>query len=105
MATCVETLSCLPDEFMGIWRLYELQYNMPVSIMLAMLVGMIVLAIYVHTRSMAHLAVLGIYSLSIFATMWASDAFFESQIETAWYVIAIAVATVVVTMILRMVKE
>lgn len=103
--TCVETLTCFPTGFMEMWEIYELQYGVPVAVMLGLLVGIIIMAIYVHTRSMAHLAVMGIYALTIFSTMWASNEFFEGQIETAWYVIGVAVATVVVVLVLRLVKE
>lgn len=105
MATCVETMTCWPETLMEIFRLYTYQYDIPVAVILGFFVGIIILAIYVHTRSLAHLAVMGIYSLSIFATMWASDAFFESQIHTAWYVIALAMASVVVLLVLKLVKE
>lgn len=87
------------------WEIYELQYGVPVAVMLGLLVGIIILAIYVHTRSMAHLAVMGIYALAIFSTMWASNAYFESQINIAWYVVAVAIASVIVMLVLRMIKE
>jgi hypothetical protein len=90
---------------MEMWEIYELQYGVPVAVMLGLLVGIIILAIYVHTRSMAHLAVMGIYALAIFSTMWASNAYFESQINIAWYVVAVAIASVIVMLVLRMIKE
>lgn len=98
-------MGCWPSGIMEIWRLYEYQYGVPVAVVLGLFVGMIILAIYVHTRSLAHLAVMGIYALSIFSTMWASNAFFESQINIAWYVVAIAIASVGVMLVLRLVKE
>ena len=106
MVTCVENLSCFPNatalEFL---RLYEYQVGIPVPVILGILVGMIILAIYVRTRSIAHLSVLGIYAISIFSAMWASEAFFEESIHTALYVIAITVASVIVMLVLKLVKE
>ena len=75
------------------------------SVVLGIFVMIIILAIYVHTRSMAHLAVMGIYSISVFSTMWASEVFFEGQIHTAMYVIAVSIASVITLMILKLVKE
>jgi hypothetical protein len=98
-------MTCWPTGVMEIWRLYEHQYGIPVSVILGLIVGMIILAIYVHTRSLAHLAVMGIYAISIFSAMWASNEFFEEQINVAIYVIAIAIASVTVMFVLRLVKE
>lgn len=98
-------MSCWPTGIMDMWNIYEYQYGVPVAVMLGLLVGIIILGIYVYTRSLAHLAVMGIYALSIFSTMWASNAYFESQINIAWYVVAIAIASVIVMLVLRLVKE
>lgn len=98
-------MTCWPDGLMEVWRLYEYQYGIPVAVMLGLLVGIIIVAIYVYTRSLAHLAVMGIYALAVFSTMWASNVYFESQINTAWYVVAVAIASVIVMLVLRLVKE
>jgi hypothetical protein len=105
MATCVETFSCLPSGVMEVWRLYEYQYGIPVSVVLGLLVGMIVLAIYVRTRSIVHLAVGGLYTIAAFSSMWAYNSFFEEQVKMAIYVIAVSVASAITLLVLKLVKE
>lgn len=90
---------------MEIFNLYPIHTGIPVSVILGLFVGIIILAIYVRTRSIAHLSVLGIYSISIFSAMWASEAFFEESIKVALYVIAVSVASVIVMLVLKLVKE
>lgn len=105
MPTCVETMTCWPNNLEDFFEIYTIQTGVPVSVILGLLVGIIVLAIYVHTRSLAHLVVLGVYSLTAFSAMWASEAFFEEAVNTALYVLAFSIATVFVMVILKLVKE
>lgn len=105
MATCVETASCWPQNLEEFFEIYPIQTGVPVSVVLGLLVGIIVLAIYVHTRSLAHLTVLGIYSIAAFSAMWASEAFFQQAVNTALYVLAFSIATVFIMVILKLVKE
>lgn len=90
---------------MEFFKIYEYQAGIPVSVILGIFVGIIILAIYVRTRSLSHLSVMGVYAISIFSAMWASETFFEDQIKIAIYVIALAMASVIVLMILKLVKE
>lgn len=105
MATCVETATCFPSSLEEFWELYTIQTGTPVPIVFGLFAAIIILAIYVHTRSIAHLAVMGIYSIAVFSAMWASDAFFEEQIKIAMYVIALSIASVITLMVLKLVKE
>lgn len=105
MATCVEAMTCWPTSVMEIWRLYQYQYGLPVPLVLGLFVGIIILSIYVHNRSMAMLSVLGIYAISVFSAMWLSESFFDAQIKTAIYVIAVSMASVIVMLVLKLVKE
>lgn len=98
-------MGCWPQTIMEIFRLYQYQIGMPVVVVLAIFVAMIIGAIYVRTRSLAHLAVMSIYSFAVFGTMFVNDAYLEVQYHTAMYVITIALATVFVGMILKLVKE
>jgi hypothetical protein len=105
MATCIELMECFPDKPLDVFRFFEYQYGMPTVIFLAMLVGIIIVAIYLHTRSLAHLAVMTIYSFSVFSTMWLNDSFLEEQYHTVMYIIALAIASVITMMVLKLVKE
>jgi len=105
MATCIETMSCFPEKPLDVFRFFEYQYGIPTVMILALFVGMIIVAIYLHTRSFAHLAVLSIYAFSGFSAMWVNDAFLLEQYHTAMYVIALAIASVITVMVLKLVKE
>jgi hypothetical protein len=87
------------------FQIYPIQTGVPISIILGLFLGIIVLAIYVHSRSLSLLTVLGIYSIAAFSSVWASEAFFAESVKTALYVIVFIAATVAVMMILRFVKE
>lgn len=105
MATCIETMTCFPEKPLEVFKFFEYQYGMPTVIFLAMLVGIIIVAIYLRTRSLAHLAVMTIYSFSVFSTMWLNDSFLAEQYHTVMYVIALAIASVITMMVLKLVKE
>ncbi|QDI73999.1 hypothetical protein QIT55_gp13 [Nitrosopumilus spindle-shaped virus] len=103
--TCIEEMTCFPDKPLDVFKFFEYQYGMPTVIFLAMLVGIIIVAIYLHTRSLAHLAVMTIYAFSVFSTMWLNDVFLAEQYHTVMYVIALAIASVITMMVLKLVKE
>lgn len=105
MTTCIEAMTCFPEKPLDVFRFYEYQYGIPTVIILAIFVGIIIAAIYLHTRSLAHLAVLSIYAFAAFSTMWINDSFLEAQYHTVSYIIAIAVASLFVLVVLRLVKE
>lgn len=103
--TCVETLLCLPEKPLEVFNYWLYQYGIPVSVLLGSIVFLIIGAIYVKNRSLAQVAVLSIYSFSVFSTMWVNNAYIEEQYHTMLYVIAISIASVVVMMVLKLVKE
>lgn len=105
MVTCVEAGTCWPTSLEEFFQIYDIQTGVPFQFVLGLLIGIIVLAIYVHTRSLAHLAILGIYSITAFSAMWANHAFFQSSVNIALYVIAFAIASVIVMVVLKFVKE
>lgn len=105
MASCIETMSCFPEKPLDVFRFFEYQYSIPTVVILALFVGIFIAAIYMRTRSLAHLIVLSVYSFAVFGTMWASDAFLEEQYQMVVYIIALAIASVVVLVLLRLVKE
>ena len=103
--TCVETLTCLPEKPLEIFNYWLYQYGIPVPIILGLIVGMIIGAIYVRTKSLAHLAVMSIYAVSVFSAMLLNEAYVESQYQSVIYIIAIAIASVITMMVLKLVKE
>lgn len=105
MVTCIEAMTCFPEKPLDVFRFFEYQYGMPTVIFLAMLVGIIIIGIYLRTRSLAHLIVMTVYSFSVFSSMWLNDSFLEEQYHTVMYIIALAVASVITIMLLKLVKE
>jgi len=105
MVTCIETMTCMPEKPLEIFNYWLYQYGIPVPIILGLIVGLVIGAIYVRTRSLAHLAVMTIYAITVFGTMLISDAYIESQYHMILYVVAIAIASVIVMMVMKLVKE
>lgn len=105
MVTCIETMTCLPEKPLEIFNYWLYQYGIPVPIILGLMIGMIIGAIYVRTKSLAHLAVMSIYAVSVFGAMLVNEAYVESQYHTVVYVIAVAMASVITMMVLKLVKE
>jgi uncharacterized membrane protein YcjF (UPF0283 family) len=105
MATCIETMSCFPEKPLDVFNLYKYQYGIDTSIILGLFVGIIITAIYLRTRSLAHLAVMSIYSFAVFSTMWINNTYLNEQYHTMLYVITVAIATVIVLAVLKLVKE
>lgn len=105
MVTCVETLLCLPEKPLEVFNYWLYQYGIPVPVILGLIIGIIIGGIYVRTKSLAHLSIMTIYAVSVFGTMLVNDAYVETQYHTILYVITIAIASVVVMMVLKLVKE
>ena len=107
MTSCVETgaMNCLPQNPLDAFNLYDQMYGAGMSItMVSLLLGIILVAIYLRTRSVAMLAVLGIDVLATFSTLLTSK-YISSQYNIMEYVIILLAGSVIVFMILRLVKE
>lgn len=105
MTTCIESFSCFPAKILDVFDFYDIQYGIPAVIIIALLVGMIIVAIYLRTRSLSHLIIMTMYAFAALSAMWVNDAWLEEQYHTAMYVLFIAIASVIVVLILRLVKE
>ena len=107
MTSCVESgaMNCLPTNPLDAFNLYDQMYGAGTSItMVALLLGIIIMAIYLRTRSLAMLAVLGIDVFATFTTILTSK-YIASQYQIMQYVIILAVGSAILFMILRLVKE
>lgn len=98
-------MTCLPEKPLEVLNYWLYQYGIPIPIVLGLMIGMIIGAIYVRTKSLAHLAVMSIYAVTVFGAMLVNDAYVESQYHTVVYVIAVAMASVITMMVLKLVKE
>ena len=105
MVTCVENLLCLPEKPLEIFNYWLYQYGIPVPVVIGLMIGMIIGAIYVRTKSLAHLAVRSIYAITVFSAMIVSDAYVQAEYHSIIYIIALAVASVITMMVLKLVKE
>ena len=107
MTTCIESgaMNCLPTNPLDVFNLYDVQYGSGMGItMVSLLLGIIVMAIYLRTRSLAMLAVLGIDVFATFTTLLTSK-YISSQYQIMEYVIILAATSAVLFMVMRLVKE
>ena len=103
--TCVDDGTCFPQMPLDVFNLYDIQYGAGMSIvMMALIIGGITLAIYVKNRSLPMLGVLGIYEFAAFGSIITSQ-YVASQYQFLPYVIGLSVATGIVMLFLRLVKE
>lgn len=104
-SNCIELGTCMPVNPPDVLNLYDVWYGSGFTVLvMAMIIGMITIAIYVRTRSLPMLGILGAYEIAVFSSIVTSK-YVASQYQIAIYVIGIALATAVTMMIMRMVKE
>lgn len=95
----------MPTNPLDVLNLYDVWFGTGMSILaMALILGIITIAIYVRTRSLPMLTVLGIYEIAAFSSIITSK-YISSQYQIAIYVLGIGVATAIVMMVLRLVKE
>lgn len=105
MTTCIESIQCLPTNPLDVFKIYDVTYGTGTTIVvLALLLGSVTLAIYMRTKSLAMLTVLGIYEAATFGVLLTSS-YISSQYQTMAWVVAFGAASAGVYMILRLVKE
>jgi|SRR6185312_11813660 len=105
MVNCVENLGCLPQNPLDVLNIYDVFFGSGFSLLaMAMIIGIITLVIYVRTRSLPMLTILGIYEFAAFGVIITSK-YFVSQYNTMEYVLIIGGATAVMMLVLRLLKE
>lgn len=90
---------------LGALQVYQEFYGIPNAAILGLVLGIIIGMIYVHTRSLAHLAVLGLYVVALVGSTFAAEAYVAPQYTIAIYVIAIGITSAVILFVLRLIKE
>lgn len=98
-------MTCFPEKPLDVFNFYDYQYGIPTVVIMAIFVAIFIAGIYLRTRSLAHLIILSVYSFSVFSAMWIGDQFLEEQYQMAIYVIALALGSLLVVMLLKLVKE
>lgn len=106
MTNCIDNLSCLPTNSpLEVFHAFDAVYgNGMTLVVMALILGIIEVAIYMRTRSLVMLSVLGIYTIGAFAVMMASP-LIASQYHTMLYVIALAATSGLVMAVLKVVRE
>ena len=105
MTNCIESMGCMPSNPLDVLNIYDVWFGTGMSLMvMALILGTITMAIYVRTRSLPMLTILGIYEIAAFSTIITSK-YISSQYQMAFYVLGIGIATAVTMLILRLIKE
>ena len=95
----------MPQNPLDVLNLYDVFFGTGMSLLvMALIIGIITMAIYVRNRSLPMLTILGIYEIAAFSSIITSK-YISSQYQIAIYVLGIGVATAIVMLIMRMVKE
>ena len=95
----------MPTNPLDVLNIFDVWFGAGMGIMaMALIIGVITIAIYVRNRSLPMLTVLGIYEIAAFSSIITSH-YVSSQYQIAIYVLGIGVATAIVMAILRIVKE
>ena len=106
MTTCVENLSCVPvNSPLEVFHAFDATYGTGMTIVvMALILGIIEVAIYMRTRSLGMLAVLGLYTLGTFGAML-TNTYLQSQYHIAVYVVALAATSVAIMAIRGIIRE
>ena len=107
-SNCVFEFTCLPTNPMDFYKIYHEVYGIPNVVVLGMFLGIIIGAVYVHTRSNTMLAILGIYTVAGLGATYAAEANEQGigpQLTLVYYVIALSIASAVVVFFLKVLRE
>lgn len=86
-------------------NIYDVWYGAGFSLLvMALIIGVITITIYVRTRSLPFLTILGIYEIAAFGSILASP-YIATQYHAMEYVLIFGSATAVTMMVLRLLKE
>lgn len=105
LLTCIDTISCLPKTPLEVFHLFDVFYGPGTTVLIyALILGIIELGLYIKTKSLALLAVLGIYTIAMFGVVLSSS-IIGPQLLSIEAVLVVAVASVITMMALKFVKE
>jgi|SRR6185503_17094356 len=107
--TCVEQLTCGPFSgnftIMDVFTFYNLQYGIPNAVILGLFLGILIAGIYLWTRSLNILVILGVYCVSIVGATWANETSVQPAYQSAVWIIALAIASLITIMVLKLTRE
>lgn len=102
--TCVEELTCFPEDIMDILSFWTHQFAIPEAGVLGIFLGILVAGIYLWTRSINILVILGIYAISV-TSAFALEPEIQAGYDGIVWVIAIAVASLAVIMFMKVTRH
>lgn len=91
-------------QLMDVFSFYNLQYGVPNALVLGLFLGILVAGIYLWTRSLNILAILGIYTVSV-VSVFATTEDIAPGYEGVMWVIALAITAMVVIFVLKLLRE
>jgi len=98
-------MSCNPSSPLDVLNIFDVWFGTGFSLLvMGLIIGVITLAIYVRTKSLPFLTILGIYEVAAFGSIF-TNKFFASQYHDLEYVVIFGGATAIVMLVLRLVKE
>jgi hypothetical protein len=104
---CVIEMTCFPDfqNPLSVWTFYKEFYGIPNAVTLGIILGIISAGIVVWQRSLASLAICGIYITSIVSSTWLNDTYIAPQYHVITYLIVVAIASLLVMAVLKTIRE
>ena len=90
---------------MDVFKFYNYQYGIPNAVTLGMFLGILVAGVYLKTRSLNILVILGVYCIAVVSSTWASEVSIQPAYQGIIWIIALSIASLVVIMILKVTRE
>lgn len=105
MTNCIESSTCMPTNPLDVLNIFDIWFGNGMSLMvMALIIGVITLGIYVRTRSLSMLTILGIYEIAAFGVLL-TNKLISSQYQILIAVLILGGGTGFVMLYLRLVKE
>ena len=104
-SSCPFQFTCFPSNPLDVFSIYNKIYGIPDVVVLGIVLGLVEAAIYVKNRSLTMLAILGIYTITIMGASYWSQATTGTEFNLVQYIIAFAVGTAALIMVLKLLRE
>lgn len=109
MVNCIEQMSFSGDcsllQPLDVLKLPHIIYNIPNAVTLGIFLIMLIAPIYIWSRNLVVLAVLGIYSITIVSTTWAAETVIAPAYQSVTYIIALSIASLITMLVLKTLRE
>jgi hypothetical protein len=109
--TCVEEMTCgiygntTELKPFDVFKFYNYQYGVPDALVLGLFLGILVAGIFLWTRSLNILVILGIYVVTVTSVFAAAENTIAVGYEGVMWIIALALTSIVVIAVLKILRE